>query len=67
MDHVGIVVDDLAAATEFFVELGLVLQGEMALEGRSVDRIVGLEGVRTEVAFMQTPETLRLLRLPTEG
>jgi catechol 2,3-dioxygenase-like lactoylglutathione lyase family enzyme len=28
MDHVGIVVDDLAAATEFFVELGLELQGE---------------------------------------
>jgi hypothetical protein len=28
MEHVGIVVDDLAAATEFFVELGLVLQGE---------------------------------------
>jgi hypothetical protein len=27
MDHVGIVVDDLAAATDFFVELGLVLQG----------------------------------------
>jgi len=23
MDHVGIVVDDLAAATSFFVELGL--------------------------------------------
>lgn len=34
MDHVGIVVDDLAAATEFFVELGLVLQGEGPVEGR---------------------------------
>jgi catechol 2,3-dioxygenase-like lactoylglutathione lyase family enzyme len=56
MDHVGIVVDDLAAATGFFVELGLVLQGEASLEGRVVDRIVGLEGVRTEVAFMQTPD-----------
>jgi catechol 2,3-dioxygenase-like lactoylglutathione lyase family enzyme len=56
MDHVGIVVDDLAAATEFFVELGLELQGERAVEGRWVDRIVGLEGVRTEFAFMQTPD-----------
>jgi catechol 2,3-dioxygenase-like lactoylglutathione lyase family enzyme len=55
MDHVGIVVDDLAAATEFFVELGLELQGEGRVEGRSVDRIVGLEGVRTDFAFMQTP------------
>jgi len=56
MDHVGIVVDDLAAATEFFVELGLVLQAEWSAEDRSVDRIVGLEGVRTEVAMMQTPD-----------
>jgi catechol 2,3-dioxygenase-like lactoylglutathione lyase family enzyme len=56
MEHVGIVVDDLAAATEFFVELGLELQGKGSVEGRSVDRIVGLEGVRTEVAMMQTPD-----------
>jgi catechol 2,3-dioxygenase-like lactoylglutathione lyase family enzyme len=56
MDHVGIVVDDLAAAIEFFAELGLELQGEMALDDRSADRIVGLKGVRTEVAFMQTPD-----------
>jgi catechol 2,3-dioxygenase-like lactoylglutathione lyase family enzyme len=34
MDHVGIVVDDLAAATEFFVELGLELQGKGPVEGR---------------------------------
>jgi catechol 2,3-dioxygenase-like lactoylglutathione lyase family enzyme len=56
MDHVGIVVDDLAAATEFFVELGLELQGEGSVEGRVVDRIVGLEGVRTDFAFMRTPD-----------
>jgi catechol 2,3-dioxygenase-like lactoylglutathione lyase family enzyme len=56
MDHVGIVVDDLAAATEFFVELGLEPQGEGTLEGRWVDRIVGLDGVRTDVAMMQTPD-----------
>jgi catechol 2,3-dioxygenase-like lactoylglutathione lyase family enzyme len=56
MDHVGIVVDDLAAATEFFAELGLELQGEGALEGRWVDRVVGLDGVRTELAMMQTPD-----------
>jgi catechol 2,3-dioxygenase-like lactoylglutathione lyase family enzyme len=56
MEHVGIVVDDLAAATAFFVELGLELQGEAPVEGRSVDRVVGLEGVRAEVAMMQTPD-----------
>ena len=55
MEHVGIVVDDLAPAIEFFVELGLVLQGEGAVEGRWVDRVVGLEGVRVDFAMMQTP------------
>jgi len=56
MEHVGIVVDDLAAATEFFIELGLVLQGEGPVEGRWVDRVVGLEGVRADIAMMQTPD-----------
>jgi len=56
MEHVGIVVDDLAAATEFFVELGLVLQGEGPVESRWVDRVVGLEGVRADIAIMQTPD-----------
>jgi catechol 2,3-dioxygenase-like lactoylglutathione lyase family enzyme len=56
MDHVGIVVDDLAAATAFFVELGLKLQGEGIVEGGWVDRVVGLEGVRGEIAMMETPD-----------
>jgi catechol 2,3-dioxygenase-like lactoylglutathione lyase family enzyme len=56
MDHVGIVVDDLAAATEFFIELGLLLQGEGPVEDRWVDRIVGLKGVRADIAMMQTPD-----------
>jgi catechol 2,3-dioxygenase-like lactoylglutathione lyase family enzyme len=56
MDHVGVVVDDLAAAIEFFVELGLVHKGGGSVESRSVDRIVGLEGVRTDFAFVQTPD-----------
>ena len=56
MDHVGIVVDDLAAATAFFVELGLKLQGEASLEGDWVDRVVGLEGVRSEIVMLETPD-----------
>jgi catechol 2,3-dioxygenase-like lactoylglutathione lyase family enzyme len=56
MDHVGIVVDDLAASTAFFVELGLELQGEGPVEGGWVDRVVGLEGVRAEIAMMVTPD-----------
>jgi catechol 2,3-dioxygenase-like lactoylglutathione lyase family enzyme len=56
MDHVGIVVDDLAAATAFFVELGLELQGESPVQGGWVDRVVGLEGVRANIAMLQTPD-----------
>jgi catechol 2,3-dioxygenase-like lactoylglutathione lyase family enzyme len=56
MDHVGIVVDDLAAATAFFVELGLELQGGGPVEGGWVDRVVGLEGVRAEIAMLETPD-----------
>jgi catechol 2,3-dioxygenase-like lactoylglutathione lyase family enzyme len=56
MDHVGIVVDDLAAATAFFVELGLKLQGEGTVEGGWVDRVVGLEGVRAQIAMVETPD-----------
>jgi catechol 2,3-dioxygenase-like lactoylglutathione lyase family enzyme len=56
MDHVGVVVDDLAAAIEFFVELGLEPHGETSVEGRWVDRIVGLEGVQADIAMMQTPD-----------
>jgi catechol 2,3-dioxygenase-like lactoylglutathione lyase family enzyme len=56
MDHVGIVVDDLPAAIEFFVELGLLLQGEWVAEGSWIDRIIGLEGARTDGAMLQTPD-----------
>jgi catechol 2,3-dioxygenase-like lactoylglutathione lyase family enzyme len=56
MDNVGIVVDDLAAVTAFFVELGLKVDGEMTVEGRWVDRVVGLVGVRNEIAMMRTPD-----------
>ena len=56
MDHVGIVVDDLEAATAFFVDLGLKLQGEGTVEGGWVDNVVGLEGVRAEIAMVETPD-----------
>ena len=56
LEHIGIVVDDLADAIEFFAELGLELQGEASVEGGSVDRINGLEGVRAEIVIMQTPD-----------
>lgn len=56
MDHVGIVVEDLADAVAFFVEVGLELHGEAPVEGDWVDRIVGLDGVRAQIAMLQTPD-----------
>jgi catechol 2,3-dioxygenase-like lactoylglutathione lyase family enzyme len=56
MDHVGIVVDDLAAATAFFLELGLQPHGEASVEGEWVDRLLALDGVRADIAMLATPD-----------
>ena len=56
MDNVLIVVEDLEAAKAFFAELGMELEGEATNEGRSVDRVVGLDGVRCDLAMMRTPD-----------
>ncbi len=56
MDNVLIVVEDLEAAKAFFVELGMVLEGEMPIEGRWVDRVIGIENTRAEIAMLRTPD-----------
>lgn len=56
LDHVGIVVHDLPAATAFFLHLGMKLQGEASLEGEWVDRVVGLEGIKADIAMFETPD-----------
>src|SRR3954470_12857637 len=56
MDNVLIVVDDLEAAKEFFAELGMELEGETTVEGSWVDRVVGLNNVRADIAMMRTPD-----------
>jgi catechol 2,3-dioxygenase-like lactoylglutathione lyase family enzyme len=57
MDHVGVVVDDLEAAIAFFVELRMERDGGTSrVEGELVDRVVGLNGVRVEIAFVRTPD-----------
>src|SRR3989440_7372518 len=57
MDNVLIVVDDLEAAKAFFIELGLTLEGEQAVEGAAVARLIGVkEDVRATLAMMRTPD-----------
>jgi catechol 2,3-dioxygenase-like lactoylglutathione lyase family enzyme len=65
MDHVGVVVDDLEAAVAFFVELGMARQGTGvgSVDGRWVDQVVGLEGVRVDIAFVRTPDGMSRLEL----
>jgi catechol 2,3-dioxygenase-like lactoylglutathione lyase family enzyme len=56
MDNVSIVVEDLEAAIDFFIELGLDLEGTTVVEGGWVDRVVGLDGVRADIAMLRTPD-----------
>jgi catechol 2,3-dioxygenase-like lactoylglutathione lyase family enzyme len=63
MDHVGIVVRDLAAAIGFFTALGLELVGEASLEGGLADRVTGLDGVRSDIAMLETPDRHARLEL----
>jgi catechol 2,3-dioxygenase-like lactoylglutathione lyase family enzyme len=56
LEHVGIVVDDLVAASAFFAALGLESEGEASVQGDSVDRINGLAGVRADVVMLRTPD-----------
>lgn len=70
LDNVGIVVDNLAAVTDFFVDLGLSVLIEDTVEGAWVDRVVGLDGVRTQLAILQTRDghgRLELMKFLSPG
>ena len=56
MDNILINVEDMEAAKAFFTELGMKLEGETTVEGPWADRVVGLEGVRADIAMMVTPD-----------
>ena len=56
MDNVLIVVDDLDAVLSFFVELGMELEGRGPVEGPCVERVIGVDDVRQDVAMLRTPD-----------
>ena len=56
MDNVGIVVEDLEGAIEFFRELGLELEGRAMIEGEWSGRVTGLGDQHVEIAMMRTPD-----------
>jgi catechol 2,3-dioxygenase-like lactoylglutathione lyase family enzyme len=63
MDNVGIVVEDLGAAVEFFRELGLELEGQATIEGEWAGRVTGLGDQHVEIAMMRTPDGHNRLEL----
>ena len=56
LDHVSVVVDDLAAAVAFFTTLGMTVEGEMPVEGPWADRVNGMEGIQVDIVMIQTPD-----------
>jgi len=56
LDHISVVVDDLAAAITFFTTLGMEREGEALVEGSWVDRVNGIEGVQVDIVMMRTPD-----------
>lgn len=56
MDNVAIVVKDLDGAVDFFTELGMELEGRTPIEGLFADQAVGIDGIRSEIAMMRTPD-----------
>jgi catechol 2,3-dioxygenase-like lactoylglutathione lyase family enzyme len=56
LDHVSIVVDDLADAIAFFAALGMTVEGEAPVEGPWVDRVNGIDGVKVDIVMMRTPD-----------
>jgi catechol 2,3-dioxygenase-like lactoylglutathione lyase family enzyme len=73
IDHVGVIVNDLAATKAFFLDLGLEVQGEGVVEGEWVDRVIGLNNVKSAVVMLRVPggqtkiELSQFLTPPAEG
>src|ERR1700752_3745299 len=56
LDHVSVVVDDLASASAFFTALGMTIEGKAPIEGPWVDRINAIKGVKVDIVMMRTPD-----------
>jgi catechol 2,3-dioxygenase-like lactoylglutathione lyase family enzyme len=56
IDHIGVVVNDLAAAKQFFLDLGFAVQGEAEEQSELLDKVVGIKGARSQVVFLQAPD-----------
>ena len=64
-DHVGITVADIDTVANFFVALGLEIEGRMRMEGEFVDTVIGIPGSRSEILMLRAPEGGSGLELST--
>jgi catechol 2,3-dioxygenase-like lactoylglutathione lyase family enzyme len=55
IDHIGVVVNDLAAAKEFFLDFGFTVQGEAEEQSELLDKVTGLKNAKSQIVFLQAP------------
>lgn len=55
IDHINIVVRDLEKAKEFFLSLGFSVIKQANLEGKWIDKLVGLDNVKAEYIALNFP------------
>lgn len=59
-DHVGLTVADLDAAKEFFVGLGLEVEGTGSVQGEFVEAVCAIPGAHCEIVMLRSPDGFRL-------
>jgi catechol 2,3-dioxygenase-like lactoylglutathione lyase family enzyme len=55
-DHVGITVANIDTVADFFVGLGLEVEGRMFMEGEFVDTVIGIPNSRSEILTLRAPD-----------
>lgn len=63
IDHIGVVVNDLKTAKDFFLDIGFVVQGEAEEQSDLLDKVIGIEGARSRIVFLQAPDGQTKLEL----
>ncbi len=63
IDHINIVVSDLEAAKDFFLNLGFTIIKRQVLQGEWISKVVNLPNVKAEYIALAIPDTQTNLEL----
>lgn len=63
IDHIGVVVNDLVAAKEFFLDFGFTVQGEAEEQSELLDKVTGVKNSKSQIVFLQAPNEQITLEL----